>query len=136
MERIEIDCEGGPIVIEADDDGVTIYGIDIEAERAAEALGFDPSPCLVALDEALASRARDGDAGVVEILLAAGADVHADDGLALKWAAEKGYAAIVELLLAAGADVHARYNDALGWAARNYHADVVQILEDWIEEHG
>ena len=166
MARIKIDCEGGPIVIEADDDGVTVYGIDIEAERAAAALGFDPSPCLVAWDNALVDNARDGYVSVVELLLAAGADVHADGDYALQFAANRGHAGVVELLLAFGADVHAddeyalrsssftgyanvvelllavganvhaKSDYALYWAADNGHADVVRILEDWIEEHG
>ena len=106
MERIKIDCEGGPIVIESDGDEVTVCGIDIEAERAAAALGFEPNPCLVALDKALVINARGGHVDVVEILLAAGADVHAVGDYALEIAGD--------------------HDDA----------DVVKVLEEWIEEHG
>ena len=166
MARIEIDCEGGPIVIEADDNGITIYGIDVEAERAAKAIGFDPSPCLVALDNDLIVNAKYGHADVVELLLAAGADVHARNDNALGWAAGNGHARVAKILLAAGADVHADNDLPLQWAARYGHADVVElllaagadvhavgdyaleiagdhddadvvkVLEEWIEEHG
>jgi hypothetical protein len=55
---------------------------------------------------------RDSTACVVA-LLAAGADVHARDSLALRAAAEQGHVAVAATLLAAGADVHA-LGDAAG----------------------
>ena len=47
-----------------------------------------------------------------------------------------GHADVVKTLLMAGADVHAENDEALRWASMNGHADVVKILEDWIQEHG
>ena len=44
---------------------------------------------------------------VVQVLLAAGANVHAQNYMALRVASNKGHVDVVQILLAAGADVHA-----------------------------
>jgi len=66
----------------------------------------------------------------VKYLLDAGADVHADDDYALRWASGKGHADVVKLLLDAGADVHAGNDYALRWASKNGHTDIVKLLLD------
>jgi len=140
----EIDCGNDePVVMERRDDGELVFhGWDLETELAAQELGFQPSACFMVweakrtgtLDKALRNAARDGHAAVVELLLAAGADVKAKNEYgetALHQAAWYGHAAIVELLLAAGADVDAQ--DEAGWtalheAAQEAHAAVVELL--------
>ena len=42
----------------------------------------------------------------MKLLLEKGANVHADDDLALRWASEFGHHAVVKLLLEKGANVH------------------------------
>src|SRR5580692_36275 len=50
-----------------------------------------------------------------QLLIEAGADVHANNDYAFKWSAERGHLEVIRLLIKAGADVHA-YNDyALQW---------------------
>jgi ankyrin repeat protein len=80
------------------------------------------------LDHRLIDAADRGDTRAVQTLLAAGANVHAQDDRALRWAAHDGHAEIVQTLLAAGADVHVGDDLALRWAAMNGHTDTVKLL--------
>ena len=130
-----IDCEGGPLVIVVDEDGlVSTPTIDVETERSLAELGFEPHPCLAAMDNALMENARDGYADVVAILLEAGAnpqELDYYDWTPLHWAAREGHANIVETLLEAGANPQKKNingNTPLHLAARDGHADVVDIL--------
>ena len=68
-------------------------------------------------DEALRWASYNGHVAVVECLLKAGADVHAREDEALRYASENGHVAVVECLLKAGANVHAREDYALRWAS-------------------
>ena len=79
-------------------------------------------------DKTLRCAAEYGHTEVVKLLLAAGADVHAQDNYALRWAASEGHTEIVRLLLEAGADVHAQNNSALKWTASKGHTEVVKLL--------
>jgi hypothetical protein len=79
-------------------------------------------------DYALRYASENGHAAVVARLLAAGADVHANNDLALRWASENGHDVVVARLLAAGANVHALYDDALFQASMNGHDAVVALL--------
>ena len=140
----EIDCgDDEPVVMERRGDGELVFhGWDLETELAAQELGFQPSAAFVVwdakrngtLDKALWDAAWDGRTAVVELLLAAGADVDAkdEDGwTALHYAATRGHTAVVELLLAAGADVNAQSNaggTALHYAAFYGHSAVVELL--------
>jgi ankyrin repeat protein len=83
--------------------------------------------------------ARGGHSDVVEILLAANAQLNVVDAYgmtALRWAERGGHVDIVRRLLHAGADAGAggvrfrltEYIDTLSWAARRGHIDVVQML--------
>jgi ankyrin repeat protein len=69
---------------------------------------------------------------VVKVLLAAGADVHADDDFALQLASSNGHTEVVKVLLAAGADVHAEDDWALQLACSNRRTNVVKVLKDHI----
>lgn len=80
----------------------------------------------------LTRAAQDGSADVARELLQRGADVHADNHSALKWACSKGHAAVVTTLLSAGANVHADRHSPIGCAAKNGHAAIVRLLI----EHG
>ena len=75
---------------------------------------------------------------VVKALLDAGADVHAGDDMALRWAAESGCLEAVKILLAvrthegqdAGADVHAGKDQALCSAANRGNTKIIKMLLD------
>jgi len=79
-------------------------------------------------DNALAYSAKYGKLDFVEYLLAAGADVHAENDRALRWASDNGHTEVVKVLLTAGADVHANSDYALRWASGNGHTEVVKVL--------
>ncbi len=78
----------------------------------------------------LALAASNAHAEAVTLLLEHGADVHAHNDYALRWAAERGHADVVKLLLEHGADVHADNDHALRLAATFGRADVVSLLFD------
>ena len=81
-------------------------------------------------DFALRWASKNGHTEAAKVLLEAGADVHMWNDEALRWAARNGHTEVVRLLLDAGADVHARDNEALRWAARNGHTETVRLLLD------
>jgi len=64
----------------------------------------------------------------IEQLILEGADVHADNDCALRWASENGHLNLVKVLLENGADVHAKDDCALMRASNNGHLDVVKVL--------
>ena len=59
------------------------------------------------------------------------ANVHANDNVALRWAAYYGHTETVKLLLQNGADVHAYDDYALRWAADMGHVEIVKLLESY-----
>jgi len=81
-------------------------------------------------DFALRWASRNGHAEVVKLLLDHGADVHVENNMPLMWASENGHTEIVKLLLDHGADVHAKDDGALTWASFNGHTEVVKLLLD------
>lgn len=80
------------------------------------------------LGNRLIGAASKGYTETVRALLTAGADVHAEDDMALRWAADYGQTEMVRVLLAGGANVHAENDDALRWAAWNSHTETVRVL--------
>ena len=79
-------------------------------------------------DYALRWASYDGHAEMVSLLLNAGANVHADDDDALRTASRNGHVEVVSLLLNAGADVHAYYDYALRCASYKGHVEMVSLL--------
>ena len=65
---------------------------------------------------------------IVRSLLEQGANIHASDDMALKWASENGYLKTVKLLLEYGADVNSGYNQALRYASKYGHQKIVKFL--------
>ena len=83
-------------------------------------------------NEILIDGAAEGKEDWVMIALNRGADIHAFNDYALRWASQNGHTEVVKILLEAGADVHAPDEDgpdaALRWASYNGHSAVVKIL--------
>jgi len=69
---------------------------------------------------------------VVSALLSVGANVHAWDNYALRWAARRGRTDIAKLLLEHGADISSCDNEALRSAAFYFDVDTIKVLV----EHG
>ena len=55
-----------------------------------------------------------------------------DKNIALRHAARRGASNAVRVLLEAGADVHAKEDWAVRWAAGNGHTDTVKVLNEWM----
>ena len=70
----------------------------------------------------------EGHLEIVKYLVDNGADVHANDDEALRWAASNGYLEVVEYLVDNGADIHANNDGALMWATLNGRLEVVKYL--------
>ena len=79
-------------------------------------------------DEALKWASINGRLEVVLVLLSAGADVHVDDDYPLQLASSNGHVEVVRVLLSAGANVHVDDNYALRSASRHGHLEVVRVL--------
>ena len=80
------------------------------------------------LNRRLLKASQNGDTEDVQILLEAGANVHAEDNFALFCASANGHTEIVKLLLEAGANVHAVHHQALRWASHRGHTEIVELL--------
>ncbi len=114
------------------------------------------------LDKMLIEMAKEGSVKGVSMMLSKGADIHAQNDLALMWASlkghlevvkyltehgaddvhndlalrlasEKGHLEVVKYLVEHGADVHALDDAALRWASQYGHLDVVKYLENIIK---
>jgi ankyrin repeat protein len=67
---------------------------------------------------------------VVKHLVEQGADIHARDNAALRWATLNGHLDVVKYLVEQGANIHALDDDdALCWAAENGHLEIVNYLK-------
>ena len=75
-----------------------------------------------------------GDLESVKKLVKCGADIRADNDLALQWAAYYGHLEVVKWLHQNGADIRANDAWALQLAAKNGHLEVVKYLEDEIDK--
>lgn len=84
-----------------------------------------------ALEAAFVVAARDGHTEIMELLLEAGADIHAWKDVALRCASETGQVEAVRLLLSNGADAHASDDDALRIAEEQGHKEIAALLREW-----
>ncbi len=80
------------------------------------------------INSELISAANRGDLPAVKAALKNGANIHANDDVALRWAAANGHFEIVALLLENGANIHAGADQALRSAAENEHFEIVALL--------
>lgn len=107
-----------------------------DAARVARALEFGANPDRIypegSPDHALplADAARSQSRECVDLLLRAGADVNARNGVALSIAAEFGSHEVMAALLAAGADVNANDGAALFGAAGQGDIEAMRMLVD------
>ena len=62
-------------------------------------------------------------------LVEQGANIHANDDKALRWASENGHLKVVKFLVKLGANINVKNNYALRWASANGHLKVVKFLE-------
>lgn len=83
-------------------------------------------------DTLLQHAAMSGRTNAVKAWLEAGADVHAQNDLALRLAAFWGRTDAVRALLEGCADVHAMNDEPLRWAKEAHRTDTIKTLEDWI----
>ena len=74
--------------------------------------------------------AENGRLSIVELLIKLGADIRAQDNNAIIYAAENGHLSVVKLLIDSGADIHAQNNQALIFASRRGRFSVVKLLID------
>ncbi|WP_175888215.1 ankyrin repeat domain-containing protein [Burkholderia contaminans] len=79
-------------------------------------------------DLALRMASGEGHLEVVKYLVEQGADIHGFDNQALIWASGEGHLQVVQYLIEQGADIHADDDGALKSASINGHLDVVQCL--------
>ncbi len=84
------------------------------------------------LNRMIIEMAKEGSVKGVSMMLSEGADIHADNDFALRWASEKGHLEVVKYLTERGANVHAQNDAALLWASRYGHLELVKYLM----EHG
>jgi len=77
-----------------------------------------------------------GHLDVVKHLVELGANVHASDDYALRYACECGYLEIVKYLISKGADIHAKNHLSILWAVYGEQLEVVRyiIKLDGLEE--
>ena len=73
-------------------------------------------------NELLISAAAKGNGFEVQEALALGADIHANNDMALRWTAYNGHTGTVALLLDRGADIHANDDGALRLAVERGHS--------------
>ena len=76
----------------------------------------------------LVTAAATGMLEMVDVALAAGADIHYNDDLALRSAVFTGNSAVVKHLVEKGANIHASGEEALLYAAKRRDDDIVSLL--------
>jgi len=69
-----------------------------------------------------------GDFKTVKHLVESGADIHAYDDLALRWAAAEGHLEIVKFLIQNGANIYAQDKYAFTLAKTNEHPEILNYL--------
>jgi ankyrin repeat protein len=76
----------------------------------------------------LSEAARSGRLVAVKFLVENGANIHADDNLALRHAAMNGHLDVVRFLVENGADIHTCDDWAIQWAAGEGYLGIVQFF--------
>jgi ankyrin repeat protein len=82
----------------------------------------------VDIDRAFGISARNGYLDIAKLLLSKGANVHYDNGYALRMASEYGHIEIVKLLLEKEVDVQVCNNYSIQWSACHGHTEIVSLL--------
>ena len=72
---------------------------------------------------------RRGELNLVKEAIKRGANIHAANESALRWASRKGHLEIVKYLVENGANVHTNDDEALIWANMHGHYEVVKYLK-------
>ena len=81
------------------------------------------------LDLMMSIMAKEGNVKGVKMFLERGADIHAENDRALRWASAGSKLEVVKYLVSKGADIHAENDMALRWASRMDRLDVVNYLK-------
>ncbi len=80
------------------------------------------------LNNMLVEMAKEGSMKGLSMMVSKGANVHAQDDYALRWASERDHLDVVRYLVEHGANIHARNDLALIWASQEVHLEVVKYL--------
>ncbi|AGF85728.1 repeat protein [Moumouvirus goulette] len=80
------------------------------------------------LSYALLHSSSSGNLEIVQFLIESGANIHANNDIALKTASLNGHLEIVQYLVSIGANINTSKNYAIRWAARRGHLQVVKYL--------
>ena len=86
------------------------------------------------MNEKFKKASETGCVEVVKALLKCGADVHAKNDYALRWASDNGHIETVKVLLENGADVHVNNDYAMKYAYKNGNTKMIKVLKDYIKE--
>jgi ankyrin repeat protein len=84
---------------------------------------------MINLNDELIVASKYGHLEVVKFLVEKGANIHADNNLALRCASKYGHLEIVKFLVKNGADIHADNDRVLKLASLNGHFEVVEYLK-------
>ncbi|HYD18076.1 MAG TPA: ankyrin repeat domain-containing protein [Patescibacteria group bacterium] len=109
-------------------DGQALILAAEKGRRGVIGLLLSHVPSQVIKDNALVNAVVGGSVDAVKALLAAGADPRHDDSAPLWYCATKGRAAIAELLLDAGADVHAHGRELMGVALAHRDVETATVF--------
>jgi ankyrin repeat protein len=81
------------------------------------------------IDSDFKEAAENGRLDTVKYLISMGANVHANDDYALRWAVGNGHLDTVKYLVSIGADAHACRFSAIRWATADGHYDTLDYLK-------